>query len=729
MKKLVFFMFVAVVSISIPGVAQNKFNYAHIAAGKFNQKSVVGVMPMADGERYTTLDYGAVAAYSYRTGELKATLCTPVQLGVEAGRISGYQLSADEDKILFSVDSKPLYRHSAYSSYYVYDTGEGRNAPLTRGDSVRYAVFSPNGKKVAYVEGNNIFVKNLSDGKVSQVTRDGRLNHIINGMPDWVYEEEWGISDAMRWSPDGEKIAFLRFDERGVKEYSLDFYGTGEGTQTEGLAAPIYPRSFTYKYPVAGESNSIVSLHVYSLRTGKTVKVDTGSEIDQYIPFFGWTPTEDVYFMRINRLQNHLEVFLADAKGRTSIIYDERSDKYIDDIGMQTVTFLEDGDRFLVKNETRTGFAHIYMYSVKDGFLYPVTSGEWEVKSIVETYGDKIWFMSNETSPMRNNLYVVGNDGQDKMRLTQQEGIYRIAPSAGSRYYISYFSNSSTPNTVTLHSGDGKLIRTLEDNAQLKEYIASLDYPVKEFSSLTVMREGKPVELNYYIVRPADFDPSKRYPVLLTQYSGPVSQQVLDRWAVDWEDALVQEGYIVVCMDPRGTGGRGEEFKKLTYGQLGLLETEDQIDFARYISSLPFVDSQRIGIYGWSYGGFMSLNCILKGADVFKTAISVAPVTSWRYYDSVYTERFNGLPQNNAEGYDLPSPIYYADKLRGNLLLMHGSADDNVHPQNSYKMAHELVKAGKKFDMMIYTDDNHSMMPYGRYNVRQKMVDYCLSNL
>ena len=468
---------------------------------------------------------------------------------------------------------------------------------------------------------------------------------------------------------------------------------------------------------------------MYDLASGRTTHVDVGPERDQYLPFFGWTPAGALCFYRINRLQNHLEVFVDDLKGTRKMIYEERSDKYIDNIGMGTVTFLSDGDRFIVKNETRTGFSHLYMYSMERGFLYPLTEGEWEVRSLVCATDERVWFLSNETSPLRNNLYVVGTNGKGKRRLTKGEGTYAIAPSEGCKYYISYFSNSSTPNTVTLHDSRGRLLRTLEDNAELKEYIASVGYPVREFFTFPVTHEGRRIELNCYIVKPADFDPGGSYPVLFTQYSGPASQQVLDRWFVDWEDALVQQGYLVVCMDPRGTGGRGEWFKKLTYGQMGLLETEDQIALARYVAGLPYVDASRIGIYGWSYGGFMSLNCILKGADVFSMAISVAPVTSWRYYDSVYTERVNGLPQENPDGYDIPSPVYYADRLKGRLLLMHGSADDNVHPQNSYKMAYELVRAGKKFDMMIYPDDNHSMVPNGRFHVRQKMVDYCLENL
>lgn len=710
--------------------AQPRFTYDDIAAGRFTQRSVSGFRSMNDGEHYTVADKGGdIVRYAYETGERTGVVVSPRQIGIEPDRIADYMLSPDEARVLFQVDRKPLYRRSAYSSYMVYDTVSATVEPLAESDSIRYAVFAPVGDDVAFVQENNIYIKDMVAGSLIKVTSDGKFNHIINGMPDWVYEEEWGLEDALRWSPDGRKLAFLRFDESGVKDYSLDFYGPRSGAGSDEVTEPLYPRTFTYKYPAAGEANSVVSLHVYDLDRKKVFQVDVGSETDQYVPFFGWTPAGDLFFYRINRLQNHMEVFLAKGEDAPQKIYEERSYKYIDNIGPSTITFLPDGDRFLVRNETQTGYSHLYMYSIKDGLLYPVTSGEWEVREVVCVTDRRIWFLSNETSPLRNNLYTVRIDGKGKRRLTKGEGIYRISPSAGCKYYLSYFSNSSTPNTVTLHDGQGGTIRTLEDNSKLKEYISSINLPVKEFFTFPIVRNGEKNDMNCYIVKPADFDPGKSYPVLLTQYSGPGSQQVLDRWSVDWEDALVQQGYIVVCMDPSGTGGRGERFKKQTYGQMGLLETEDQIAFARYMAGLPYVDASRIGIYGWSYGGFMSLNCMLKGADIFRMGISVAPVTSWRYYDSVYTERVNGLPQDNPDGYDIPSPIYYADGLKGRLLLMHGSADDNVHPQNTYKMAYELVGAGKKFDMMIYPDDNHSMMPCGRYNIRQKMVDYCIENL
>ena len=629
MRKLGLLLGLAAVACTAYG-ASPQFTYADIAAGKFAQRTVAGLRSMADGEHYTVLDSGRVVVFSYASGDREGVLASPEDIGAAWQRIADYRLSPAEDKVLFRLDGKPLYRRSAYSSYVVYDTESGEAAPLHESDSLRYAVFSPDGERVAFVLRNNIYVKELATGRETAVTTDGVPNHIINGMPDWVYEEEWGLEDALRWSPDGEKLAFLRFDESGVRDYSLDLYGPDGSTPEDDVTAPRYPRRFTYKYPMAGEANSAVSLHVYDLASGRTTHVDVGPERDQYLPFFGWTPAGALCFYRINRLQNHLEVFVDDLKGTRKMIYEERSDKYIDNIGMGTVTFLSDGDRFIVKNETRTGFSHLYMYSMERGFLYPLTEGEWEVRSLVCATDERVWFLSNETSPLRNNLYVVGTNGKGKRRLTKGEGTYAIAPSEGCKYYISYFSNSSTPNTVTLHDSRGRLLRTLEDNAELKEYIASVGYPVREFFTFPVTHEGRRIELNCYIVKPADFDPGGSYPVLFTQYSGPASQQVLDRWFVDWEDALVQQGYLVVCMDPRGTGGRGEWFKKLTYGQMGLLETEDQIALARYVAGLPYVDASRIGIYGWSYGGFMSLNCILKGADLFSMAISVDTVTSWR---------------------------------------------------------------------------------------------------
>lgn len=693
--------------------AQAKFSYGDIAAGRFAQKSVWGLRSMNDGAHYTTLEEGVVCRYNYEGDQERVELCNTREIDL-GGRVADYIFSPDERKIMFRLDSKPLYRRSHFSKYVVYDLEQKRLTDVDESSEVRYAMFSPAGDKVAYVKDNNLFVRNLAGGECVRVTEDGEWNHIINGMPDWVYEEEWGIDHAFCFSPDGKQIAFLKSDESRVKEFGFMKFLTGTS----------YPELFKYKYPKAGEDNSVVSLHLYSLTDGTTTRVDRKGDEDIYIPFFDWTPDGRLYYFQINRLQNNLEVIMQQGQEQ-QVIYAEQNPKYIDGISNGTITFLADTDRFLVLSE-RDGYNHLYLSSVSKGGLRAVTSGEWNVTQVVCATDERIWYLSTEGSPLRREFYSIGIDGRDKKRLSTLEGTYSISPSAGCRYYISYFSNSSTPNTVTLHRGDGELIATLEDNAELKEYLAEIQLPEKEFFTFTTPRGDV---LNAYIKKPADFDPNKKYPVLITQYSGPGSQDVRDRWSIDWEDVLVQHGYIVADCDPRGTGFRSAEFKKSTYGIMGRLETEDQIAFAEYLKTLSYVDGERVGIYGWSYGGFMALNCILKGADTFKMAISVAPVTSWRYYDSVYTERVNGLPQTNAEGYDEPSPIGYAKNLKGKLLLMHGTADDNVHIQNAYAMVHEFVEAGKQIDMMIYTDDNHSMMPYGRVNVREKMVEYCLENL
>ena len=706
-------MIAALVLGVVVASAQPKFDYGDIASGKFSQKSIRGLRSMNDGEHYTTMKAGVVSRYAYEGEQQGEVLCNVSELGLK-GWVDDYTFSPDEKKILFRLNSRPLYRRSHFSKYVVYDLADKSLVEVDESGDVRYALFSPTGDKVAYVKDNNIFVRDLTDGGCVQVTEDGQWNHIINGMPDWVYEEEWGIDHAFCFSPDGEHIAFLKSDESRVKEFGFMKFLTGT----------TYPELFKYKYPKAGEDNSLVSLHLYSLKEGTTVRVDSKGDEDIYIPFFNWTPDGRLYYFQINRLQNNLEVILKDNQEQR-VIYSEQDAKYIDGLSNGTITFLADSDRFLVLSE-RSGYNHLYLSSVSKGGLKAVTSGEWNVTEVVCATDKRIWYLSTEGSPLRREFYSIGIDGRKKERLSDKEGTYSISPSAGCRYYISYFSNASTPNTVTLHKGDGKLIATLEDNAKLKEYIAEIQLPEKEFFTFTTPRGDV---LNAYIKKPADFDPTKKYPVLITQYSGPGSQDVRDRWTIDWEDVLVQHGYIVADCDPRGTGFRSAEFKKSTYGIMGRLETEDQIAFAEYLKTLSYVDDQRVGIYGWSYGGFMALNCILKGADTFKMAISVAPVTSWRFYDSVYTERVNGLPQTNAEGYDEPSPIGYAKNLKGKLLLMHGTADDNVHVQNAYAMVHEFVKAGKQIDMMIYTDDNHSMVPYGRVNVRQKMVEYCLENL
>lgn len=692
--------------------ARPAFDYSALRDGTFEQKTVSGVRSLSDGERYTTMSDGRVLCFSYRTGEPAGVLfdASAAEPRIE---FTDYVLSADERRLLLTTDVEPIYRHSFTAEYWIYDRQDGSLRRLSQGGPQQQAQFSPDGSRVAFVRGGNLFVADPAAGSERQLTFDGRFNHIINGLPDWVYEEEFSFARAFAWSPDGRKIAYLRFDESRVKQYNMNRFAGG-----------LYPENYTFKYPKAGEQNSVVELYCCDAADGSTVRMDTGEQTDQYIPRLFWTPTGQLGFYRLNRLQNHFEVLLCDSSGASRVVYDERNDRYVERVDGRTVTFLPDGDRFVVRSE-RDGFMHLYLYGVSEGLLGRITSGEWEVTELLGIEGDRVYYLSTETSPLRRDLYTVRLDGRGKRRLTGGDGTYRIAPSRGFRYFISYFSNVRTPNRVTLHRSDGRLVRTLEDNAALRTKLDELQVPVKEFFRFATS-EG--VELNGYMVRPNGFDSSRRYPVLMTQYSGPGSQQAADRWTIGWEDVLVQQGYIVACVDGRGTGFRGEEFKKCTYGELGKYETVDQIEAARYLASLPYVDPDRIGIYGWSYGGFMALNCILKGNDVFRAAIAVAPVTSWRFYDTIYTEIYNGLPQDNPSGYDDNSPIHFADRLKGKLLIAHGTGDDNVHIQNTYEMITRLVEYDKPFELYVYPDRNHGMGP-SRHHLMERCIEFVQRNL
>lgn len=692
--------------------ARPAFDYSALRDGTFEQKTVSGVRSLSDGERYTTMSDGRVLCFSYRTGEPAGVLfdASAAEPRIE---FTDYVLSADERRLLLTTDVEPIYRHSFTAEYWIYDRQDGSLRRLSQGGPQQQAQFSPDGSRVAFVRGGNLFVADPTAGSERQLTFDGRFNHIINGLPDWVYEEEFSFARAFAWSPDGRKIAYLRFDESRVKQYNMNRFAGG-----------LYPENYTFKYPKAGEQNSVVELYCCDAADGSMVRMDTGEQTDQYIPRLFWTPTGQLGFYRLNRLQNHFEVLLCDSSGASRVVYDERNDRYVERVDGRTVTFLPDGDRFVVRSE-RDGFMHLYLYGVSEGLLGRITSGEWEVTELLGIEGDRVYYLSTETSPLRRDLYTVRLDGRGKRRLTGGDGTYRIAPSRGFRYFISYFSNVRTPNRVTLHRSDGRLVRTLEDNAELRAKLDELQVPVKEFFRFATS-EG--VELNGYMVRPNGFDSSRRYPVLMTQYSGPGSQQAADRWTIGWEDVLVQQGYIVACVDGRGTGFRGEEFKKCTYGELGKYETVDQIEAARYLASLPYVDPDRIGIYGWSYGGFMALNCILKGNDVFRAAIAVAPVTSWRFYDTIYTEIYNGLPQDNPSGYDDNSPIHFADRLKGKLLIAHGTGDDNVHIQNTYEMITKLVEYDKPFELYVYPDRNHGMGP-SRHHLMERCIEFVQRNL
>ena len=689
--------------------------YRDIARLRAMNQRTQGIRPAADGKSYTTLRGNAIERHSY-TKDAPGELLFEWKNDKENRDIADYQFSPDGKLLLLSIGSEPIYRHSYTTDYYLKDA-DGLRPILTDLPGTRDASFSPDGRTIAFSSGNNLYLYDIVGDSVRPITTDGVWNRIINGTTDWVYEEECAFTKAYAFSPDGQKIAYLRFDESRVPVFEMMRYD-----------GKLYNEAYSFKYPKAGDANSVVDLYVYDLKTGETERVDVSPDRGQYILQPEWTPDGRLCFQRMNRRQNHFEAVLCNPDGTQQGIYDERSPKYVDHLN-KTFYFLEDGRCFIVREETSTGYMHLYLYGIGQGVLHPITQGEWEVTDFVGLRGDKVYYISTESSPLKRDLYRVGLDGKHKERLTPGDGYYSIYPSADLSYYICEGGDSSAPGRTDVFNAAGKRVRTLYDNAPLKEALVEAGLPVREFFTFTTERGD---ELNGYMLKPLDFDPAKRYPVLLTQYSGPGSQQVAEGWGPDWEDALVTHGYIVVCVDPRGTGYRGEEFKKLTYGNLGRLEVEDQISTARYMARQSYVDPARIGIYGWSYGGFMALGCAFRGEGLFKMAIAVAPVTSWRYYDSIYTENFNGLPDDYPKGYDDNSPVNLAHLFRDDstrLLIVHGTADDNVHFQNTMEMARALNKLGKQYDMMVYPDQNHSMMPDDMIHVREKMLRYTLENL
>lgn len=694
---------IAVLLLSVGPVSAQTLkgvSYDDIAAGKLAARSVGGLRPMGDGEHYTTLSGGNVLRWRYADGALVDTLFrAPEKL---AKAVAGYELSNDGAKILLTTGREPIYRHSAVADYYIYDRSTGDLTPLSEGGKQQEATLSPNGERAAFVRDNNLFVVDLADGKERQITTDGKRGFIINGIPDWVYEEEYSFSRAYEWAPGSDAIAFYRFDESGVREYSMNTFN-----------GKLYPENYDFKYPKAGEANSEVNIKVYRFDGDSVVDVDLCQDTtDTYVPRIEWTSDGKLAVHWLNRLQNHYRILLASpTTGAASVLYEERNPRYVERINNETATFLPDGKGFVVKSE-RDGWMHLYRYDMAGKLLNRITGGDWEVTALygIDDKSGKVYYQSTEGSPLGRGVYCVGLNGKGKRLLSSPDeaGTHAGVFGPGYRYWIDYFSNNTTPTVVTLRRvSDGRAVRVLEENAVLRKRLAA-EYalPRKEFFTFTTP-EG--IVLNGYMLKPADFDSTRRYPVLMTQYSGPGSQQVADKWGWSWETALVDEGVLVACVDGRGTGFRGEEFRKCTYGSLGALEVEDQIAAAKYLGGLSYVDPARIGIYGWSYGGFMALNCILKGNDVFALAVAVAPVTSWRYYDTIYTELYNGLPQENPKGYDDNSPIYFAERLKGKLLLAHGTGDDNVHIQNSYEMIERLVRAGKSFEMLIYPDKNHGM--------------------
>ena len=705
-------------------VAQQKITVEEIYTGSFRAKGMDELQSMKNTNQYTVLNSDRNARtqqidlYDYATLKQVSSLISTKDFPLLSDGIDSYSFSNDEKQILIANNTNQIYRHSFTADYFLYNIATKElNRVL---EQVQEPTFSPDGKRIAFAKENNLFVYDIASKKTTQITKDGLKNSIINGITDWVYEEEFAFVRAFDWSADSKKIGFIRFDESQVPEFTMNIF-----------KKELYPTNETFKYPKAGEKNAEVSLHIYDVSTQSTKDINLGNYSDFYIARIKWTNDANLLSAQIlNRHQNNLDLLFVDATtGSAKIVLNEKDKAYVD--VTDNLTFLKDNS-FIWTSEN-DGFNHIYLYDKSGKLKNQITKGKWEVTSYYgfDEKSKTIYYQSVENGSILRDVYKISLDGKKKVKLSQQVGTNAATFSPNYEYFINTYSSVTNPTLYTLNSSkDGKAIQTIVENGILAEKVKKYDLPTKEFFELTTEKGNK---LNSWIIKPKDFDAAKKYPVFMYQYSGPGSQEVANKWLTTndyWFMMLSQQGYIVVCVDGRGTGYKGADFKKCTQKELGKFEVEDQIDAAKVIGNYSYVDKTRIGIFGWSYGGFMSSNCILKGTDVFKMAIAVAPVTSWRFYDSIYTERYMQTPQENASGYDDNSPINFAKNLKGNYLLIHGTADDNVHVQNSMQMIEALVQANKQFDWAIYPDKNHGIYGgYTRIQLYNKMTNFIKEKL
>lgn len=685
---------------------------------EFSNKRVPGFNFMIDGRHYTRLSQNKIVKYDLLTGDITDELLDGEALEGKSGfkgRIGSYSFNQDESKIIVKSESESIYRRSSKAYFHIYDVKSQTLQSVYEEDKIMYATLSPDGSKVAYVLQNNLYFLDLVSGITTAVTFDGKFNEIINGAADWVYEEEFSFAKAFFWSPDSKKIAFMRFDETDVPEFTMTNY-TNE----------VYPEYVTFKYPKVGEKNAEISIHIYDLENGETVQADTDPGYEHYIPRIKWTKKDNTLMIyRMNRHQNKLELLLADAgSGSTNIIVNEENKYYIDIT--DDIRFLENGNQFIWSSE-KNGFNHLYLYDLSGREMKSLTAGEFDVTRFygVDEKNNRIYYQAAEKSPIERQVYSVNLNGNDKQLMTTENGTNSAQFSSTFDYFVNTYSTINKAPSYTVYDRNVNTIRVIEDNQTLMDKAREIEVQEVEFFSFTTTEE---VDLNGWMIKPRDFDPERQYPVFMYVYGGPGSQQVTDSWKgfnYWWFQMLAKQGYLVACVDNRGTGGRGEEFKKMTYQQLGHYETIDQIEAAKYLGNLDYTDKSRIGIFGWSYGGYMSSLCLFKGNDIFKAAIAVAPVTNWKWYDTIYTERFMRTEEENPDGYADNSPVNFVDQLKGNYLLVHGNADDNVHFQNTAEMANALIGSNKQFDTYFYPNRNHGI--YGnnaRLHLYTKMTNF-----
>ncbi len=688
----------------------------------FQTKSVPGFNFTADGKHYLRLEKNAILRYDISTGSLQDTLLNAESLQNADGnkiKISDYSFSNDQTLVLLETEPESIYRHSKVAHYYVYNRASKTLSALYEAAKQMYPHISPDAGKIAFVVDNNIMIKDLKTGKTAPATKDGMKNKIINGAADWVYEEEFVLTRAFEWSPDGKYLAFIRFDETEVPQFTMETYNDA-----------LYPTPVTFKYPKVGEKNAGVSLLMYDLASSKTIPCNLGKLEDMYIPRIKWSPENQLLAFVMNRHQNHLQLMQVNPQtGSSKIFMEEKNEWYIDI--HDDMTFLPGGNGFIWSSE-QDGYQHLYWYEANGKLKKQLTKGNFDVTSFygADAKNNKIYYQAAAKSPMQREVYEMDIQSGKTRTLSTASGWNGAQFSASYDFYVLTHATANTAPLMGVFNRKGEQVRALENNQRMAELQKEYGMTPLEFFNF---KTSEGVELNGYMIKPADFDPAKKYPVFMFLYGGPNSQQVTDNWKganYFWFQMLAQKGYIVACVDNRGTGARGQEFRKMTYLKLGHYETIDQIEAAKYLGNLPYTDASRIGIFGWSYGGYMSSLCILKGNDVFKAAIAVAPVTNWKWYDTVYTERYMRTEKENAAGYKENSPVYFADRLKGSYLLVHGMADDNVHFQNTVEMANALIKANKQFDTYFYPNRNHGI--YGgtaRLHLYTKMTDFIMKNI
>ena len=691
-----------------------KLSLRDITRGEFRSESMKEVQPLTDGETYAQIsdDGQRIVAYSFKTGKQAGVLFDAATArGPKVSRVEGYIMSPDGRRILIQTASKPIYRHSFTATYYIYMIQNNKLEPLSDGGPQQSPVFSPDGNQIAFVRDNNIhLVKLLYDNAESQVTKDGKRNEIINGIPDWVYEEEFATNCSMVFSADSRQIVWIRYDETSVPQYSMQLF--------KGLAPELeqyrdYPGDYTYKYPVPGQQNSRVKVLSYDIKSHQTRTIDLPLDGDGYIPRLKATNNpEKIVIVTLNRHQDDLKVYVANPLSTVcKLIIEDKIDKYVKE---EAYSELLVTDKHILLPSERDGYNHLYLYNLNGQLMRQIVTDRYVVKNVYgydEATGDT-YFAANPTGPTEQQVMVARQNGKIET-LSQKAGVNHAVFSKNFKYFINIWSDLDNPAQYTLCQNNGKTLATLIDNHELKQKLAQYDLGRKELFQLTTS-EG--VVLNGWMVKPADFSPSRQYPVIMYQYGGPGSQQVLNQWGIGMngngailEQYLCQQGYICVCVDNRGTGGRGADFEKCTYLRLGELEARDQVETAIWLGQQSYVDKSRIGIWGWSYGGWNTLMSMSEGRPVFKAGVAIAPPTSWRYYDTIYTERFMRTPKENPRGYDEVNPISRASQLSGALLICHGLADDNVHYQNTAEYVEALVQADKDFRQLVYTNRNHSI--------------------